>query len=571
MVTIDRNKVTLWDSLDLTITVSGGKLNNDFKLPDIVGFKAQFVGQSSRVSFSNQDYQTSFIYTFRLFPLEEGSFVIPSIGATIDGNLYTSNPIEVSVVPASEKSDQAPGSPTRIEDKVFMTFETTKQNLYLYEQTTLVIRLYWTDLSLSDILLPNFDKQSLVVSDPEKPRQFQEIFGGVPTDVIEFKVDVYPTKTGKIDIGPAFLGCNVLYRRSQGRAPSKSGLFSEDFFNSIFDRVEAMPIRVQSKPLSLNVSPLPPISQDQSFSGGVGDFNFDMSASPQQVKVGDPITVRLTVTGNGSFERITIPQFIDTDSFKVYEPLVKEDKIKKTSEQVLLPTNEKIKEIPAVTFTFFNPAEQAFKTITKGPIPIKVLPPDKGDEFKVFELTPQGQTISSPEKIGTDLIYIKETFGRERKAGEWFYQNVLLKIIYVILCFLYLALFVLYLHVKRLKTDVAYARRMDAPKKAKEGIQKAAKLLKVNDPQGFYEIVSRTLREFIGDKLHVPAGGITSRDVPALFKGRDLSDDIIGLIQKLLEKCDEARFASVKQDKKEAKDNLVLCEKMINHLEKTIN
>ena len=84
------------------------------------------------------------------------------------------------------------------------------------------------------------------------------------------------------------------------------------------------------------------------FSGGVGNFSFEMSVNPHEVKVGDPITIKMNATGTGSLDVVELPSFSDSEDFKVYEPKVQETRKSKKLEQVLIPLHEGVKELPEV-------------------------------------------------------------------------------------------------------------------------------------------------------------------------------------------------------------------------------
>src|SRR5262249_40120157 len=67
------------------------------------------------------------------------------------------------------------------------------------------------------------------------------------------------------------------------------------------------PITVQSEPLHLEVLPLPDAGKPADFSGAVGTFDLHVSASPRELKAGDPVTITTTVEGDGNLAAITPP------------------------------------------------------------------------------------------------------------------------------------------------------------------------------------------------------------------------------------------------------------------------
>ena len=46
-------------------------------------------------------------------------------------------------------------------------------------------------------------------------------------------------------------------------------------------------------------------SRPPDFSGAVGQFKFTAEGNPNRVKIGDPVTMKMKVTGSGNFDRMS--------------------------------------------------------------------------------------------------------------------------------------------------------------------------------------------------------------------------------------------------------------------------
>ena len=90
------------------------------------------------------------------------------------------------------------------------------------------------------------------------------------------------------------------------------------------------------------------------YHGAIGNFEFDASASPKEVKVGDPVTLTSIVRGEGNVNSVDAPRLTSEKGFRVYEPQSKQDKEGKSFEQVVMPLDAGITEIPALSFTFLT-------------------------------------------------------------------------------------------------------------------------------------------------------------------------------------------------------------------------
>jgi len=115
------------------------------------------------------------------------------------------------------------------------------------------------------------------------------------------------------------------------------------------------------------------------FAGAVGNFDIAAEAAPAETAAGDPVTLKLKVTGSGNFDRVTAPALEKNNAWKIYKPTAKfepEDDSAcsgaKTFEQALVPTRSGKLEIPALAFSFFDPEKHQYVTRTTTPLTIKV-------------------------------------------------------------------------------------------------------------------------------------------------------------------------------------------------------
>src|SRR5262249_57024823 len=62
-----------------------------------------------------------------------------------------------------------------------------------------------------------------------------------------------------------------------------------------------------SAPLTIDIRPVPSAGQPASFSGAIGRFQLEADANPKILRVGDPLSVTLTVRGEGLLETVHPP------------------------------------------------------------------------------------------------------------------------------------------------------------------------------------------------------------------------------------------------------------------------
>jgi hypothetical protein len=137
-----------------------------------------------------------------------------------------------------------------------------------------------------------------------------------------------------------------------------------------FQQRQYQQFAVPDAPASIDVRPLPPAPAG--FAGAVGDFKVASKVVPLEVKVGEPITWTVELTGTGNWPEIRgLPAREAPQDFQVIQP-----KPKRTQPQgklfegtlsedvVLVPTREGTFTLPALDFTYFDPKSGAYRTVS---------------------------------------------------------------------------------------------------------------------------------------------------------------------------------------------------------------
>lgn len=568
--TVDSNQIALGDSTRLVLTVSGTQKADPIDLPVIDGFDARYLGPQTQVSIVNGNYSASKSFIYVLFSTKTGTFTIPALSFTIDGKEYLSEPIQITVEDTATAGGQgttsgSPGALT-LQDKIMLTLDVPKTEVYLHEQIPLGIKLFFGGVSIGDVQYPTFDTAGLTKTDFAEPEQTQQVLNGMGFNVVNFKTLISPTRTGEFTIGPAQLQANLIYRSQNQGA---SSMFGSDVFDNFFTSYERRPFTVNSTALRINVLPLPDEGKPEGFSGAVGKYDFTVTATPELVKVGDPITLRMTVSGQGDLKTITMPSFTDA-SFKIYDPQIKDEGNAKVLEQVIIPTTTDIKEVPRLSFSYFDTESRKYETITRGPFPVVVSAPSPGEEFKAVGFETSKPSVQFNEEVGRDIVFIKEHLDDLRPQGYRFYKTWAFGAAVILyLCVWVFGLSMYFLR-RKLKTDERFARKIKAPRHARQGLEQAKTLLHQNDPKEFYTAVIKTLTDYIGNRCHIASGGLTGDGVIRILKDKRVDGKIVESIRHLFDTADSVRFASVRCDQRKMNDDFEELRSVITYLEKRL-
>lgn len=187
-------------------------------------------------------------------------------------------------------------------------------------------------------------------------------------DRLRFPILVTPRKTGAIAIPPAQVVAAL--EVGQGR----------DAFGFPAARTELF--RSVDAARTLEVRPVPEVDKPASFAGAVGpSFSVAARASRSVVQLGEPVDLELTVKSDQRLDTVGLPPLdgpggLPKGKFAVSaDPPIgelSEDGLTKVFRTSLQVTSADTTEIPAIAFSYFDPAKGAYQTIHTDPIALSV-------------------------------------------------------------------------------------------------------------------------------------------------------------------------------------------------------
>ncbi len=558
---VNRHQVPLNGRLQLSLEING---TQNVQPPDLAidGFDAQYLGPSTQISVINGQMSSSISHTYVLTPKKEGTFTIGPIAVHVDGKAYQTQPIEIQVLPTAsvvtqgeEPAEEAGGAP-QLGDALQLQLSVGKTKAYLNQAIPMKLQLLVGGVAVRGIEMPTLQAEGFLVKPFQKPTQSDVDVGGRPYTLLEFDADVVPLKPGLLRLGPASINCQIVQpRRSHRRSASPFGsdpfgdFFDHGLLEDVFGSGRLVPVAVRADPVTIEVLPLPEELQPKDFAGAIGHFSLETSAIPVETTVGEPITLTMTVKGDGNLDAVAPPSIVgDLSHFNVYEPKPRPNhtsqEAQKTFEQVLIPTDSSVTEIPVARFSFFDPELRQYRTLTEGPIAIHVKPAP-AQERPTIVSAPQGvvRQPAQPETLGRDIIYIKEDLGTLRPAG-WVWYRSLWHVLLLITPLILLGVSEgLHRYDERLTTDPGLARASGAFKRAIVQCQRAKQLQQAGKVAECYAAVFRALQRYIGDRFNLPSEGLTTAELERHLKPRGIAEDLCHELASLCDQCDAARFA----------------------------
>jgi hypothetical protein len=145
--------------------------------------------------------------------------------------------------------------------------------------------------------------------------------------------------------------------------------------------LDKRPALATSEPMTLEILPLPTEGQPSNFTGAVGKgFSIEASTNRSVVRVGDPISLEVTIRGDGNLESLESPiqsenEALSADLFQLPDEPTSGTFTGK-SKQFKIPIrvkSESVQQLPALPFAWFDPETETYETAFSKPIALQVM------------------------------------------------------------------------------------------------------------------------------------------------------------------------------------------------------
>ena len=580
VISVDKNKVEIGSHIRLTVGVEGAFDTDIPKLSMPESFSLMFgPSVSTQTTIINNVVKVFRGFMYGFSPREKGRFEIGPVTLDYKGRTYTSNSISIEVVARTpfesiidEKSDTS-GQRVDINKMVFVELKTDKQEAYIYEEIIQSFKLYFQKgLPIDDLDYVAASTKNFLAEKLGEERRYEEVRDGILYNVIELRTALFPLVSGIIKIPSASFKCNIIIRQQRNR-----GSLFDEFMGGGGRRY---PVERSTEPVKMTIKPLPVVGKPEGFTGAVGKYTMDVLAKPTKLKVGDPITLTINIRGEGNIQTIGEP-LLAPEGMKDFKAYNFEAKVtitgrgrgikgEKLFNKVIEPQSEDSGVIPGISFSYFDPELEKYKTITHAPIPIEV----EHSEIEIpihLSVEGAGMTKGQVKILTKDILPImSDLYSFENQRSAIYKSPFILAIVFIIPILIVVACIYVQRQRELLHSDVGYARKKRAMAHAQQHLSNARELLQLDNPSEFYAALAKTILKHIADKLNVTPAAVTSDNIYDILEKRGVSDDVIKELRQCLESCDYGRFSSGHLSKTQMESTLDTTEQVIMHLEKQL-
>jgi len=416
--TLSPTEIQMGESATLTIT-SSGSTASEIAPPAVPGLEFNEVGQASRVQSINGVTSVSASATYQIMAQQPGVYTIPAAvpgaqpvvltvkpggqgggtagagappGAGGTGAGAGANPGSSAGAAPPANASSLPSGPTQFaaDGAAFVRLRLAKHSLYVGESIPVDIEVGLRDGLVASLNGPPILNGDAFTLNPlaAKPQSREEIVEGKPFTVLLWHSLLSAVKPGTLSL-TLQTPLTVRFRTPRpgwGSGSNPGDPFDDpifqNFFRGSFFNLTQKEITVSSAPASFDIEPLPSEGRPASFSGAIGHFSVSSELSEQSATAGDPLTLRLRVSGSGNFDRVRDPMLHDVPGWKTYEPSARfkpADEIgfsgEKVFEQPLIATASGALTLPPIEFSYFDPETHRYEETRTAPLTVQIAPP----------------------------------------------------------------------------------------------------------------------------------------------------------------------------------------------------
>ncbi len=561
---VDRNEVGIEDTFRFTIVMKNAPAEAELRLPALDDFevlsKSPMNETSVQMINGRTQVQRVTRYVLVLRAQRTGRLRIPPSTLSIGRKNLKTQDVELIVRPgrlgpppdAQAQNRRTRPDPFRdffgrdpfggfpeveiptSDSDLFLRTYVDQESVYVGEQVTMSVYVFSrVDLSSVDTVnLPRLE--GFWSEDIDSPSQLsgeQKVINGIPYRAYLLKRKaLFPTRAGTVRIDAVEADITTGYLFAGHRVHRKGNV------------------------IELEVKPLPPGAPANFSSTNVGRWRLTAEAVPTQVKLGEPITFRVSVEGRGNLKNLSVPRLEAPDSFRVYDPTTT-DKVahrgdqfggKRTQEYLVMASQTGTFTLPPLHLPFFNPETGRYEVAQTEAISVQVDAGTAGSGAPVALGNAQLPTASpeGPRNVleANGLRPLRHEARFESVAPvlwrrPWFAPVVLAPF------GLWAALGVAGLLRHRLGREDEGAQARKQARAARKRLQAAETLKSGGSTEAFYAEVEKALVSFLEAKLGTSIVGLTRDALGERMTEAGVLQEVRQKIAGVLETCEMGRYA----------------------------
>ena len=313
------------------------------------------------------------------------------------------------------------------------------------------------------------------------------------------------------------------------------------------DRVSWQKIYVLAKPVAVAVVDVPQANRPADYIGAFGSFRWEANLTPKQGRVGDPLTLTLRLSGEGSTTNV---RPIDlsanpdvADNFRIHMPPTEEiDDRSCTFTYTIRPLTSGDIEFPSIFISVFDVHTERFVPLRSLPIPLDIAESEVLESATLFGNVPSdaGESPPAEEELLAYTTVLLEMF-RSITFVQWAITIALLAGGYAAI-----ALTLFLLRCRRLNPK--QQRQRGALNQAKSRLASISSMLRMGDSAHLVDISGELQGVFFGyiaDKTDSIEQGMTTDEACQQLLESQVPESLVGAIRAVLESLDAVKYGGM--------------------------
>ena len=530
-VSVSKSKLGLNERLRVDFVMNQN--GDNFSPPKFENF--QIIGgpnQSIKTSYVNGERSFSKTYSYFLKPLKKGTLKISQASIEIDNETYKSLPIEVTITDSVKQPSDAVTQYYN-DDDIELRALISKGSPFLNEPITVVYKLYYkAPINISDAReteTPKFkDFWSQTIKIPQLKVQ-REVYKGKNYNVVEWrKVVLYPQRVGELEISPLSLNL-VLDVPTDKR----------DFFgNVIYDQTSQL---ISTGMRRINVKNLPNQGKPDSFTGAVGEFEFDVILNKNSLRATESFQAELKVKGSGNLKLFDLPNILVPNSMELFEPEREElinTNLSGMSGSIsklftVIPRFQGNFPIEEVEFSYFNPETEKYKILKSPRLTIDVF---DGPALSNSITNDNSNIITADDSFR----FIKIKGNLEEIKNDIFFES---KLFYALVAspFAFLLSLFAFTIYRRKRKESSYELIRTEERQINKMIDSAKDA--IGDKISFYDKIEKAIIKSLIVKFSIRMESLNKEKIQQIGQEKGLLRNDITLIIKLIENCEKVKYS----------------------------
>ncbi|OSZ78034.1 hypothetical protein CAP35_07135 [Chitinophagaceae bacterium IBVUCB1] len=535
--------------------------------------------------------------TYVIQPRKVGNYVLgPAVAKDAAGHTYQSNQLNIQVVQGTVmqqrqqsqdpfadffddpftamqrrrqqqmqalRQQQAQQQPTEdakvnLDKDLFIRVTVDKDKVRVGEQITATYKLYARiPMNCAISKLPSLN--GFWTQDFELPKgnmkPVEEILDGKKYQVFTLKKSaLFPQQIGTLELDPAeaegVARVMMQARRSAYNSPfddpffqnAFGSLFMDDpFFNQDFFGGMAykdVKVHLKSKPVKINVTPLPEDGKPADYTGAVGNFTIKSKIDKTNLTTDDVANLQLTISGSGNLKLIEAPKLNLPNGLTSLDPVILDTITGRTTTisgskiitYPITPNTAGEYTIPPAAFTFYNTQTGKYITLNTEAIKLNVKQGKSGGTNNAIAI---GDIHGIQTKPLTNVSYNSKPL--LFTVGYWsLYATPLL-------AFMGIAFW--RRREEELSKDTVLLKNRRANKVALKRLATAQTHLTNKQEKAFYEEISKAVWLYLSDKLNIPLSALSHQMANEAMSRKNIPADLMARTERIVTDCETALYA----------------------------